>query len=101
MQEATNEVHNGMSGPRVPGTSTQERLVVANHALHSLAVIDEQSRESLEFDKKKAAKEFEIAMSTYGKSYKELCTRRNGIAKPLWMAKTKVVIAQTFSMDCD
>ena len=99
--EATTEVHNGMTMPRVSGTSTQERLAVANNALHSLAAIDEHSRESLEFDKQEAAKEFQIAMSTCGKSYKELCARRNSISKSLWAAKTKVAIAQAFPMDSD
>ena len=37
MQEATDEVHNGMTLTRVPDTSTQERLAVANNALQSLA----------------------------------------------------------------
>lgn len=101
MQEATCEVHNGMSVAHIPGTNRQERLAVANHALHSLAAIDNNSRESLEYDKQEAAKEFQVAMGTDGKTYKELCARRNGIAKSLWMAKTKAAIAQTFTMDTD
>ena len=58
MFEATTEVHNEMSMPRVHGTSTQKRLAVANHALHSLAAIDEHSREPLEFDKQEETNEF-------------------------------------------
>ena len=72
MQEAMDEVHNGMSLTRVQGTSTQERLAVANHALHSLARIDDSSRESLEYNKQKAVKVFQIAMGTGGETSKEL-----------------------------
>ena len=56
MREPTDEIHNGMSIAKIPGTSNQERLAVANHALHSLAAIDESSRETLENDKQEAAK---------------------------------------------
>ena len=99
MQEATDEVHIGMSHNIGASTSTQERIAVANHALHSLAGIDENARESLEYIKQEAAIEFEIAMGTGGKTSKELCARKNGIARSLSMAKTKTCIAQTFIMD--
>ena len=92
-QEATNDVYNVMSLIKIPSTSTQERMAVANHALHNLARIDDSSKESLEYIKQKFAKEFKIAMGTGGKTSKELCARRNGIAKSFWMAKTKACIA--------
>ena len=101
MQEATDEVHTGMSHNIGASTSTNERMVVANHALQSLAGIDENAQESLEYIKQEAAMEFEIAMGTGGKTAKELCARRNGIAISLWMAKTKTCIAQTFTMDSE
>lgn len=69
---------------------------MANLALHSLAGIDDNSRETLEFIKQEDAREFEVAMSTGGKTFKELSARRNSIAKSLWMAKTKACIAETF-----
>ena len=101
MQEATDEVRNGLLGGNIPGTSTQERLAVANHALHSLAGIDENSRETLEYIKQECAREFQIAMGTAGKTPKELCARRNAIARSLWMSKTKACIAETFPTDHD
>ena len=101
MQEATDEVHTGMSHNLGASTSTQERMAVANDALESLAGIDENARESLEYIKQEAAMEFEIAMGTGGKTFKELCGRRNAISRSLWMAKTKACIAETFTMDSD
>ena len=83
-QEASDEVHNGLTAPRVLGTSTSERMAVANYALQSLAGIDESSRETLKYYKQEATKEFEIAMGTAGKTSKELSARRNGIARSLW-----------------
>ena len=83
MQETTDKVHNIMTLNKVAGTSTQERLAVANHTLHSLAGIDDSSKRTLKYIKQKAAKEFQIAMGTFGKISKELCARRNGIAKNL------------------
>ena len=74
-------------------------MAVANLALHSLAGIDDASRETLEYIKQEDAMAFEISMSTTGKSFKELSARRNGIARSLWMAKTKACIAQTFIDD--
>ena len=47
MQEAMDEVHNGLALGEVPGASTQERVAVANHSLHNLAGIDDNSRETL------------------------------------------------------
>lgn len=75
MLEATDEVHNGLAIAKVPGTSMQERLAVANLALQSLADIDDNSKEILEYIKQEAAMEFEIATSTGGKSFKELSAR--------------------------
>jgi hypothetical protein len=66
MQEATDEVHHGMTAARIPDTSTSERVTVANHALESLAGIDESSRETLENYKQEAAKHFQITMGIYG-----------------------------------
>lgn len=81
---------------RVPRISSREKLAEANHIFHSLAGIDEDSRESLDWMKQEAVKEYQITMSTGGKTSKELCARRNDIARHLWMAKTKASIAQTF-----
>ena len=55
MREASDEVHNGLAIPNVPGQSIQERRAVANLALHSLAGIDDTSRETLEFIKQEDA----------------------------------------------
>ena len=99
MREAQNEVHNGLANSHVRGSSMSERMAVANLALHNLAGIDEQSRETLEYIKQEDAMAFEISMSTIGKSFKELSARRNSIARSLWMAKTKACIAQTFIRD--
>ena len=96
LQEATDEVQSGLSAGTQVGASTEERRAVANHALASLARIDDNYRETLEYMKQECAKEFQIAMGTGGKTSKELCARRNGIAKSLWMAKTKACIAETF-----
>ena len=77
----------------------RERMAVANLALHILADRDDESRETLEYFKQQDAIAFEILMSTTGKSFKELSARRNGIARSLWMTKTKANIAQTFIND--
>ena len=63
------------------------------HCIYSLAGIDDNSRETLEYIKQEAAIEFEIAMGTGGKSFKEFSTIRNNIARSLWMAKIKAYIA--------
>ena len=96
LQEATHEVHDRLAMGTTAGATGAERLAVANHALHTLAGIDENSRETLEYLKQECAREFEIAMATGGKTSKELCARRNFIARILWMAKTKAAVAQTF-----
>ena len=96
MQEATEEVQSTLSSGSQVGASTQERLAVANNAMASLAGIDDNYKETLEYMKQECAKQFQIAMGTGGKTPKELCARRNGIAKSLWMAKTKACIAKTF-----
>lgn len=101
LQEARDEVHNSLALGKLPGASTQERLAVANHALHNLAGIEDNSRETLEYMKQEAAREYQVTMSTGGKTSKELCARRNDIARSLWMAKTKACIAQTFGEDKD
>ena len=72
MQEAAEEVHNGLTMGIVSRPSSYERLVVANHALHSLADIEENSRDTLEYISQEAARELQISMSTDGKTFKEL-----------------------------
>lgn len=52
-----------------------------NHAPHSLADIDDNSRETLEYIKHEVAKEYQISMSISGKTSKKLCARRIDIAK--------------------
>ena len=101
LQEATDDVHDGLAIGPAATASGHERLAVANHALQTLAGIDDNSRETLEYLKQECAREFEIAMGTGGKSSKELCARRNGIARSLWMAKTKACVAQTFPTSSD
>ena len=101
MQEATEEVHNGLTMGRASGQMAHERIAVANHALHTLAGIEENSRDTLEYISQEAAREFQISMSTDGKSFKELCARRNDIAVRWWRAKTKACIQETFPMDVD
>lgn len=74
------------------GKSIQVRLVVANHALTTLAGIDDNYRETLEYLKQECAKEFQIALGTGGKTSKELFARRNGIAKAFGCPKPKLVL---------
>ena len=81
MREATDEVHNWLAIPKVHGSSMQERLAVANLTLHSLADIDDNSRQTLEYIKQEDAMDFEIVMSTGGKLFKKLSARWNNIAK--------------------
>lgn len=100
-QKVTNEVPNALDIGTASSASGQERLAVGNTALHTLAGIDDNSKETLEYFKQEFVREFEIAMSTGVKSAKELCARRNGIARSLWMAKTKAVVAQTFPTNSD
>ena len=66
LQEATTEVHDGLASGTASGATGQERLAVANHALHTLAAIDENSRETLEYLKHECAREFEIAIDMGG-----------------------------------
>jgi hypothetical protein len=54
---------------------------VANDALHSFAAMEDNSRDTLEYMKREAAREYQITMSTRGDTSKELCARRNDIAK--------------------
>ena len=67
IREATNKVHNGLAIGQVHRAVTLERITVANLALHSLAGIDDQARETLEYIKQEDAMTFEISMSTVGK----------------------------------
>lgn len=99
MREVTNDVHKGLAIARVQSTSIHERLAVAKLALHSLANIDNNLRETHKYIKQEATMKFEIAMGTGDKTFKEFCARQNNIAKNLWMAKTKTCIAQTFPLD--
>ena len=98
-QEAIDEVHIGMAANMVPRTTTRERLAIANHALQDLAGIDDNNMKTLEYIKQEATNEFQIAMGIVGKTSKELCAKKNGIAWSLWMAKTKACIAETFTHD--
>lgn len=77
LEEATDEVQVGMTHNIGANTSSSERMVVANHALQSLAGINDNARKSLEYGKQEAAMEFEIAMGTGGNTAKELSARRN------------------------
>ena len=99
VQEASDEVHNGLSLVTAQGHTSQEKIAVANHALHSLAGIEESSCETLEYMKQDAVREFQISMTTGSKTAKELCARRNVIVKSLWKAKIKACVAETFHMN--
>ena len=55
MQEAQEDVHNGLVNVTTTGQTTNERLAVANHALQSLAGIEETSRDTLEYLSQEAA----------------------------------------------
>jgi hypothetical protein len=101
LQKVTHKVHDALALKTAVGTTGQEKLAVVNHALHTLAGIDDIARETLEYLKQECTREFEIAMSTGGKSTKELCTRRNGIASSLWMTNTKACVTQTFPINSD
>lgn len=99
MREALDEVHNDLTLVKVPGASSKERLAFANHVLHNLVGIEENSKETLEYLKQKLQENFKYLMSTGDKTFRELCTKRNTIAKSLWQTKTKMCVAQTFPMD--
>lgn len=79
----------------------KEKPVVANYVLYSLANIDEELKKTLEYMKQEAARGYQFTMNTRGKTSRELCARRNDIARSFWMAKTKACIAQMFLMDID
>ena len=70
IQEASDEVHNVLSLVTVQGHTSQEKIAVANHALHNLAGLEESSCETLEYMKQEAAREFQISMTTGGKTAK-------------------------------
>ena len=101
LQEAQEDVHNGLAMGRASGQMAHEIIVVANHALEDLASIEDDSRDTLEYISQEAAKDFQHSMSTNRKAYKELCARRNGIARSLWQAKTKVAVAKMFPMEVE
>lgn len=92
MQETTDELQTEMSHNIGTNTSTNEIMVVANDTLQHLAGIDKNARKSLKYIKQNVVMEFEIAMGTGGKTTKEFSARQNGIAKSLWMTKTKTCI---------
>lgn len=98
IREATEDVQSGLSAVRA-GISMREKVAVANSALHSLAGIDENSREGLEYMKQEATVDFEIQMGTGGQTFQELSARRNSLAKILWKATTKASIDDTFIAD--
>ncbi len=64
MQKTIDEMHNNLAIAKILGVSMRERIVVANLALHSLASIDDISRETLEYIKQEDAVAFQIAMIT-------------------------------------
>lgn len=90
LQETTDEIHDALAHETASSASGQERMAVAKNALHTLASIDDSSKETLKYFKQECAREFEIAMSTGGKTAKKLCARRIGIARSFWMAKTRL-----------
>lgn len=63
LQESSYEVHNGLSFMTPSVSAKQEKLAVANHVLHSLAGIENKSRETLEYFKQENAREFQISMT--------------------------------------
>jgi hypothetical protein len=62
LQEALDEVHNGLSLVTPPEPTRREKLAVANHVLYNLARIEESSRETLEYIKQEATREFQVSM---------------------------------------
>lgn len=75
MREATDEVHNGLAVAKVPSVFMREQMAVVNLALHSLAGIDDNSQETLEYIKQKDARAFKISMTTTKKSFRKLSSR--------------------------
>ena len=51
LREATNDAHNRLAIPNVPGSSMRERVVVVKLVLHTLAGINVNLRETLEYIK--------------------------------------------------
>jgi len=64
---------------------------VTNDTLHNFAAIEDNSRETLEYMKREAARKYQITMSTRDKTSKELCARRNDIAKKFMDGEDKDV----------
>lgn len=78
-----------------------ERLAVANLALHSLAGIDDNTRETLEYIKQVATMKFEIVMGTSGKSIKEFSARRTILREMFrwqrqWLALHRLLLSTVF-----
>ena len=91
MQEAAEEVHNRLTLGTISGPSSHEKLSIANHALHNMAGIEKNFKNTLEYMSQEAAREFQISMSTYDKTFKELCARKNDIARSLWQTKIRAL----------
>jgi hypothetical protein len=79
LREVTDAVHNELEIHTISGSSIHERMTVVNLALHNLAGIDDNSRETLEYIKQEDAMTFQIAIGTAGKTFKELSAKRNSI----------------------
>jgi len=95
MQEASDEVHNGLILGRVPGASTQEKFAIANHALHSLAVIEDLkiTQEKLwNILNKKLFENFIFQSTREVKCLKSSLQGEMPLQKSLWMAKTKAIM---------
>ena len=100
MQEVTNEVHDTLDIGTASSASGQEMFAVGNNGIHTLAGIDDNSRETLEYFKQECVREFEIAMSMGVKSAKKLCAIINGIARslgwqrqrPLWLKHSRQTV---------
>ena len=73
-------MHNGLAIAKVPGSFMRERMAIVNLAFHSLAGIDDQSCETLEYIKQEFAMAFQIIINTAEKSFKELSARQNSFA---------------------
>jgi len=61
MQEAMDELQTEMSHNIGTNTSTNEKMVVANHVLQSLAGIDKNAREYLEYIKQEVVMELKLS----------------------------------------
>lgn len=49
----------------------QEKLAVINHPLHNLVEIEENLKDTLKYIKQKTSREFQISLTTRGKTVKE------------------------------